>query len=119
MATEQATVETKPERSHPHKSTTNVEKFRHIKMPLHMNGKDFLGGTVFFRYEKQPEGLEPILYASVARCSDSDNWCRQTGRVVSRRRYFSGKRVGNPLNNLLGDSSWYDLAVQIYRGAVV
>lgn len=72
-----------------YKSTVTDEMFFHIRP------KDIIdlladnlynGATVFWRKEKDG------WHYSVAICSLSDNWCKRTGRNVSRRQYFLGRK---------------------------
>ena len=107
--------------SHPHKSTTHKEQYIHIKSPLHINGKDFKGCTVFFRWE-WVNAINPDIdkelrthrpFASIAYCSETDNWCRKIGRTTARRHYFAGRRI-----NLRELDISYELANQIYHGLI-
>lgn len=66
----------------PHRSTTHVEIFFHIRTPEILNRQ----GTVFFRYEtKQQRWM-----ASVAVKNPKDSFSRRYGRSKSRRTYFAG-----------------------------
>lgn len=68
-----------------HKSTTHEEMFFHIREPyIDKKGKRYKAATVFARME--PDVGCWLLVP--ARCSETDNFCRRTGRNVARKRYF-------------------------------
>lgn len=91
----------KPE--HPYRSTTHEEKFVHIAL-YDANGVVCLPGTkhkcshktVFARKEVSGPGIIEAWYASVAYCDARDQFSREVGRKVARRKYFSGKRCSVP-----------------------
>lgn len=89
-----------------HRSTTTPERFYHIKEPhADAKGKTYKAGTVFMRQEPGCGWL-----ATVARCSVNDNFCKQTGRVVARRRFF---KEGRPMHEVRTPS--YEEALRIYK----
>lgn len=95
-----------------HKSTTHREQFIHVKAPLVLKGKSYKGGTVFFRWESDG------VYASVARCSSTDNWCKSYGRNVARRRYFQRVLFNRLPAGASGmEKASYELADHLYRNA--
>lgn len=72
------------------KSTTHKEYYFHIKAGMEMQHGRYIteckAGTVFVREERPGE-----WYASVARCSEWDNFCKRIGRSQARRKYFQGR----------------------------
>lgn len=93
-----------------HKSTTHKEFFFHIKNEAELEQgrwiNTYKAGTVFIREEHPGEWR-----ASVARCSVNDNFCKRTGRSVSRRKYFQDKIVDVDVKD---DKPTYDLAESLY-----
>lgn len=65
----------------PYKSTTHEEDFVHFQLEEPYEGVNAV--TVFLRRED-----DGVWYAADARCSQWDQFCRATGRKVSRTRYF-------------------------------
>ena len=81
-----------PEAERKHKSTETPERFYHFK-PSNISGiRDWLeppdpSGTVFMR--KQGD----YWFASVALCDPRDRFCRRTGRLVARRKFFQKPKL--------------------------
>lgn len=73
----------------PHKSTTHPELYFHIREPhTDKKGKQYKAATVFARQLPSDEHGPSCWITTVARCSDTDNFCRATGRNVARKRWF-------------------------------
>ena len=80
------------QRERPHKSTTHEELYFHIREPYtDKKGKKYKAATVFAR--KYPsDDIGPAGWiTTVVRCSDTDNFCRATGRNLARKRFFYGE----------------------------
>lgn len=97
-----------PRKERPHKSNRTEELYFHFHHATEQKGIVVQGGTVFFRREGT------LWYGNVARCSLSDQFCRQKGRTVARRRYFNSKADG--WNFCTGEEKPnYELAYDMYE----
>lgn len=98
-------------KSNGYRSSTTPERFYHIKeRHTDTSGKTYIAGTVFMRE------FDGTWYASVARCSESDNFCKATGRNVARRRWFKLARevdINKGLTEVKAPS--YEAAVALYK----
>lgn len=107
--------------SHPHKSTLKPELFFHIREPhTSKNGKSFKAATVFARQEN----VEDQWRLTIVRCSDTDNFCRSTGRTMARRWWFqimdnagfdTWKKEEGVRIRSTDDKPTYDDAVALYK----
>lgn len=91
------------------------ERFVHLRNCNndYPNGRMVNNVTAFIRTK---DGVD---YVSFAECDSRDQFCRQRGRVVARRKWFRDKRV--PLttegivNNMVNEkSSLYDRCLDTY-----
>ena len=73
------------EPEHARKSTTNEERYVHVRLPDDVSSSH---ATIFAR--KEDDG---VWYVGASLCSRLDQFCRRTGRHVARRRYFQGRRA--------------------------
>jgi hypothetical protein len=94
-----------------HISKTNNEQYYHFRRPVTKTVRDFnkttgkveertvtqqVGyATVFFRQEVPRNAAQPdeSWFASVALCDHRDQFCKQTGRNIARRKYMSGHQI--------------------------
>ena len=83
-----------PEAERKHKSTETQERFYHFKPALDpllsLDGERLFedpAGTVFMRKHGD------YWYASVALCDPRDQFCRRTGRLVARRKFFQKPKL--------------------------
>lgn len=99
------------EESRRHISKSNNEQYYHFRRPVTKTVRDFnkatgkveertitqqVGyATVFFRQEAPRDTAQPdeSWFASVALCDHRDQFCKQTGRNVARRKYMSGQQI--------------------------
>jgi hypothetical protein len=93
-------------KEHPHKSTTNREAFFHIR-----DENDCMFATVFFREEQKTDGTKQ-WEASASLCHENDQFSREVGRNVARRKYFQGDRVDAVLDGAV--PTYEDAEIVLY-----
>jgi hypothetical protein len=72
---------------HPHRSTTHLERFVHIRPEHGLNDK-YASATIFARQEQDGK-----WYAARALCWNIDQFNKETGRKNARRHYFEHKAL--------------------------
>lgn len=74
-----------------HISTTHNERYYHIELP---EGSVATRATVFFRQTTPRDTADPDndWEASVALCDHRDQFVKQIGRNVARRKWFTDER---------------------------
>jgi hypothetical protein len=112
-------MNTEKKANHPHRSPDREanERFVHLRdNKQNREGMEYKRGrhvsdvTAFIR---TANGVD---YVSFAECDSRDQFCRKTGRVVARRKWFNEKRV--PLREIevvLGEKpSLYEAVLETY-----
>lgn len=99
-----------------HKSTTHEEQYFHIRVPhVGKNGKRYKAATACVRnvtsFAEQDAGKASYYCVAVIRCSEEDNFNRQQGRTLSRR-----KLLNTPIANSYGqiERPTYEDVLAIY-----
>jgi hypothetical protein len=94
-----------------HISTTNNERYYHLKLDSALAPR----ATVFFRQEISRDEASPDdgWAASVALCDYRDHFVKSVGRNMARRKYFSGK-----VTPVEGEPT-YDTAKKLAEAALV
>jgi hypothetical protein len=88
---------TQEKKAHPHRSPDREanERFVHLRevdFPSR-NGRVIGDVTAFIRTSRPHGGTPGVEYVSFAECDARDQFCRKTGRVVARRKWFQNKSV--------------------------
>jgi hypothetical protein len=99
------------EAANPHRSTTHLEMFFHIRNSGTPDPEVFnREGTVFFRQENDGQWM-----ASVAVKNPKDDFSRRYGRSKSRRSYFQGRDAIRQGRKLRSNSVMHFTGVHIEK----
>lgn len=106
--------------SHPHRSIKPgvSEMFFHFQeekgVVYKLGRKEIAGGTVFFRQEKPGD----VWIGAAAHCSARDQFCKERGRTVARRRYLQGDPDHFRFDKFEGEKPTYEVAKALYLKAL-